>query len=284
MLTIILGPTAVGKTQLSLEMAKSQGAHIVSADAFQVYQGMDIGTAKPSLQDREDVPHYLIDILPPSHQYSVSDFIHHVSGIVTESSQKEIPLIICGGTSFYLNAFLYGFEFEPDSSSPDIANALYQDLESQGLSVLVERLMVLDPECADYMDIQNPRRVVRALTIFETTGQKPSQVRIRHPRTDVQLIGLEMDRAQLINRIHHRVDIMLASGWIEEVHQLLAAGYSQISPGFQAIGYREITSYLQGHLDYGAMVELIKTKTRQFSKRQMTWYRKFLNVEWRRVS
>ena len=95
MLTIILGPTAVGKTQLSLEMAKSQGAHIVSADAFQVYQGMDIGTAKPSLQDREDVPHYLIDILPPSHQYSVSDFIHHVSGIVTESSQKEIPLIKC---------------------------------------------------------------------------------------------------------------------------------------------------------------------------------------------
>jgi len=280
LITIILGPTAVGKTALSLSMAQSQGAHIISADAFQVYRGLDIGTAKLAPHDRI-VPHHLIDIMDPTDQYSVSDFCKQTSDIIRDLSSQSIPIIICGGTAFYLNAFIYGFDFPEATNTQAISDALRVQLDTHGLPFLVDRLASIDPDLMPNLDISNSRRVIRALTIYDTTGHLPSQVRTQHPRTDIRLIGLEMDRAKLVERIHMRIDDMLKDGWIDEVKGLLDQGIPANCPGFQAIGYREITLYLQGKLDYDGMVELIKTKTRQFSKRQMTWYRRFLNVEWR---
>lgn len=282
-ITVIIGPTAVGKSAHAIQLAKKTGAEIISADAYQVYTGMDIGTAKVSREERMQTPHHLIDILTPDQPYSVADFITKSNTIITDLSQKNIPVIICGGTAFYIHSFLYGYEFgeQVNQEKDKIKTRLENRFETEGIAPLLQELEKIDPEIHSYMDVQNPRRVIRGLEIYYSTGQKPSSRRNEgDPRKDVQIIGLHCAREQLIDRINQRVDKMIDAGLVDEVKKLLKHGYDPACLAFEGIGYKQVIMHLEGHYDFDSMVEWIKIRTRQFAKRQMTWFRRFNDVEW----
>lgn len=282
-ITLVIGPTAVGKSDFSIDLALKTGAQIISADAYQVYQGMDIGTAKVSKAEQQQVRHHLIDTITPDVPYSVADFITQSNTLISALSEQNIPVIICGGTAFYSHSFLYGFEFNETKidEKTDIKTRLEQRFETDGIAPLLTELEAIDPKIHTYMDVQNPRRVIRGLEIFHTTGQKPSTQRtLGQRRSDVRVIGLYCEREELIVRINQRVDKMIDAGLVEEVEDLLKQGYAPACLAFEAIGYKQVIAYLAGHYDFDTMVEWIKIRTRQFAKRQMTWFRRFEDVEW----
>lgn len=280
-ITVVCGPTAVGKSLWAIQEAQRVSGEIISADAFQVYRGMDIGTAKVSLSERALVPHHLIDCMDPMESYSVADFLKRVEPVLADIRKRGKYPIICGGTAFYLQAFLYGYQFSDHSVDRSAQEAFSLRLESEGLSVLVEELLAKEPVCSDWMDLSNARRVIRALIQLEqgispTKASKESQ----SLRSDVSIVGLRMERSLLIERINARVEGMLSDGLVEEVEGLLSLGVSSTCQAFQGIGYKEVVDYLQGRLGYADMVDCIKTRTRQFAKRQMTWFRRFEQVTW----
>ncbi len=266
---VVIGPTAVGKTDFAVAEAQKTGAEIISADAFQVYRYMDIGTAKVSKEIRAEIPHHLIDIKDPSENYSVAEFLQLASSAIDDIRGRGRSIIICGGTAMYMKAFLYGYSLAP--GSPDRPkDASWDQLNS------------IDPAAAALVHPSNQRRINRAWQIYQQTGQIPSQVRKREEamRSDVHIIGMAMDRQKLIDRINLRVDSMIAQGLIEEVKSLLKMGISKTAQALEALGYKEIVQYLDGSLTKAGMIEWIKIRTRQFAKRQMTWYRSFDSVEW----
>lgn len=280
-ITLILGPTAVGKSAYALELARAQQGQIISADAFQVYRGMDIGTAKVSQAIRGEIPHHLIDIIPPSESYSVANFLNEVNPLVESLKKKQIPSIICGGTGFYLYAFLHQFTLSQAPSDPSVRTALMQEAEIVGKEVLWERLNQIDPAYTAKVSRNDTKRIVRGLEIYAQTGQLPSRFQQQaEPRTDVRLIGLSAAKEVLHSRINQRVDAMIKEGLIEEVEGLLAQGIPPDCQAFEALGYKEVVHYLNHRLTQEEMVELVKLRTRQFAKRQMTWFKRFKNVEW----
>lgn len=282
-ITVVIGPTAIGKSDFAIALAEQTGAEIISADAFQVYRYMDIGTAKVPLAVRERIPHHLIDILNPDEPWSVAHFMEESDGIIRSIRERNKPVIICGGTGFYVNAFLYGFEFDESvSGRGEIRAQLDRELAELGEEGLWQKLLTIDPAVIDYLNPRNIRRVQRALEIFYLTGQKPSEFRSKRdtPRQDCRLIGLTAPRPVIYERIEQRVDAMIRQGLVEEVHQLLKMGYDEALTSFQALGYKETVHYLKGSIGQAEMIELIKTRTRQFAKRQLTWFRRFNNAEW----
>ena len=270
----VLGPTAVGKSAFALQKARENGAEIISADAFQVYRGLDIGTAKLRLDEREGITHHFIDICNPDQGYSVAEFARHAREMLI----KDQPWIICGGTALYCHALLYGYQFMNQNGSTHRIR-LQQRLESEGLFVLVEELMTIDSELT--LDFKNPRRVLRALEYYYDTGILPSlrMQRSLSPVFEAHCVGILCEKEQLHARINKRVDEMLKSGWIDEACLLLRK-YPRNSPAFQAIGYQEIFDFLEDKLFYDEMVDLIKLRTRQLAKRQMTWFKRFAHVHW----
>ena len=282
---VVCGPTAVGKSDWTIQQALCMGGEIISADAYQVYRGMSIGTAAVSSVDQARVPHHLIGILDPVEGYSVVEFLNRVGPLICDIRARGNRPIICGGTAFYLQAFLYGYSLDDTAVDVSFQSALLARVDRGELPALVDELLSQEPACLDWLDLSNPRRVVRALVQL-SKGISPTQAsQSRLPcRGDVSLVGLRMDRELLVARIHERVDRMMAMGWVDEVRDLLARGISIRCPAFQAIGYLDVVDYLEGRLGYVDMVDCIKVKTRQFAKRQMTWFRRFEQVVWHDVA
>jgi tRNA dimethylallyltransferase len=278
----IIGPTAVGKTKLSIEVAKQFDGEIISGDSMQVYKGMDIGTAKVSKNEMEGIPHHMIDIKEPWESFSVAEFQASVKEHIEEiSSRHKLPILV-GGSGLYVQAALYDYNFANVKRDITISRKLEKQMEEDGANVLYNRLKELDPVQAAKTHPNNARRVIRALEIYETTGMTMSEWQKTQQLTSpyqLHLIGLEMDRELLYDRINHRVDLMVQQGLVKEVQTLYQRGYTD-KPSMKGIGYKEFIPYFENHQSLEEAIETLKQNSRRFAKRQYTWFRNKMDVNW----
>jgi tRNA dimethylallyltransferase len=282
-LPIILGPTAVGKTDLSLALARDDRAEIVGADSRQIYRWLDIGTAKPDSAQRRTVPHHLIDCFDPDVTINAAHFAQLAWGCIHAiASRGQHPLVV-GGSGLYLRALTDGLFIGP-GADPHIRSALEADVQARGGQALHDRLAAVDPTAASRIHPHDRVRTIRALEIYLLTGRPISewQGQWQDPacRTAFSFIGLRRDREDLRRRITARTESMLRMGLVEEVRTLLARGYSPTLPALSSVGYKEIVAYLQGQYDLGRARELIEHHTWRLAKRQMTWFRRIADVYW----
>lgn len=278
----IVGPTASGKTALSVELAKLIGGEVINGDSAQVYKGLDIGTAKITAKEMDGIPHHMFDIKEPTDTFSVAEYQAEVRKWIKDiQSRGKIP-IIAGGTGLYVQSVLYDFRFTEEASDLEVRARLEKELEEQGADHLYKKLVKQDPEGAEKIHPNNHRRIVRALEIIEVTGKTKgaheqnvgNKALFNH-----LLIGLDMDRDVLYKRIDRRCDIMMAQGFLEEAEALWQAGIRD-TQSVQAIGYRELHLYLEDKITLEDAVMLIKKSTRNYAKRQMTYFRNKLDVTW----
>ena len=283
-LLILTGPTAVGKTDLSIALAKKINGAVISADSMQVYRGMDIGSAKVTPEEMQGVPHYLIDVLNPEEEFHVVRFQEMAKEALQEIyAKKQIP-IIAGGTGFYIQALLYDIDFTEQDEDTALRNHYAQLAEEHGNSYLHEMLRQVDPVSAEMIHANNVKRTIRALEYFEKTGEPISrhneEERAKESPYDFRYFVLTDERAHLYERIDHRVDLMLEAGLVEEVKRLRAQGCHKGMVSMQGLGYKEILSWLEGEISYEEAVYLLKRDTRHFAKRQLTWFRRERDVIW----
>ncbi len=285
-ITIIIGPTAIGKSSLAIETAKKTGAVVISADAFQVYRGMDIGTGKVLPDEQQGVPHYLIDVKNIDETFSVQEFLEASLIIINECQIKNRPVIICGGTGFYIHSFLYQLNLKPGLHDESVRKNLLERYEAEGAEIMWNELHDKDPVYAKTVEPNNRHRVVRALELITLSGKTLDQLATKNAsqRQDVDIIGLTTDRDIVYDRIHQRIDKMFQDGWIEEVKQLMTLGFNSNYLSFKALGYPEIVSYLNNGLSRESMLECIKQKSRHFAKRQYTWFKKLHDVRWTKIA
>lgn len=276
---VILGPTATGKSHCAIEVARRLGGEIISGDSMLVYRGMDIGTAKPSPEELALVPHHLVDILPPGAGFSVVDFKLQAEKLIGEINGRGRLPIIAGGTGLYIKALLEGYEFSSVEENTQLRRSLEQEAAEHGPLALHDRLRRLDPRAAGAIHPNNVRRVVRAL---ETAlgGDALSRSGAAEMPYDAVVFGLNMERDALYERINKRVDRMLENGLEAEVRRLLEQGVSPECQSMQSIGYRQMAWYISGAMDYKTAVDKLKQATRNFAKRQLTWYRKMPYIQW----
>lgn len=278
----IIGPTAVGKTALSLEIAKKYNGEIISGDSMQVYRGLDIGTAKILPEERAGIPHYLIDVRNIDQRYSVADFVHEAQTLINDITDRGGLPIIVGGTGFYLKALLYDMKLGGDRYDSDekVRNQWHEFAQMHGQHALWNRLNAIDPAAAAKIPVSNERRIVRALEVYERTGELFSeQQRELNQRYDALVIGLNTDRQVVYDRINRRVDLMVADGLEQEARQLFEAGGTEWQSG-KGIGYRELFPYFEGARSRDEAIDAIKQDTRHYAKRQLTWFRHQLPVNW----
>ena len=281
--TAIVGPTASGKTALSIALAKKYNGEIISADSMQFYREMNIGTAKPDLSERDGVPHRMIDILDISQSFSVSEFCQRCEAEVDQVlSIGKLP-IMCGGTGFYVDSFLDGIKFGQFDNSPELRDRLYRELELSGIEAMYEKLCSVDPH--NTVDRHNPKRVIRALEVYELTGKTLAQwnaeSKLEPPKYESLIIGLMYnDREKLYERINKRVDIMLKQGLLSEVEKLISIGLKDTITAGQAIGYKEFYPYFDGVATLEECTEKLKQESRKYAKRQMTWFRRNSKIKW----
>lgn len=284
-LIILTGPTAVGKTELSIRLAKELNGEIISADSMQVYRGMDIGTAKIKVEEMQGVPHHLIDCFEPDEEFNVAVFQTLAKEAVQDIvSRGKIP-ILTGGTAFYIQALVYGINFNEEEHDDSYRNSLYEiGATEEGKQKLHDWLNECDPAYAESVHYNNMKRVVRALEYQHFTGRKFSEYneeqRKREAEYNFCYFVLNDERAHLYERINKRVDIMVEDGLLQEVQALREKGYTKDLVSMQGVGYKEVLDYLDGELTFEESVELIKKNTRHFAKRQLTWFRKEEEVIW----
>ncbi len=281
----IVGPTASGKTAVSIEIAKRLGGEIVSCDSMQIYRRMDIGTAKPTKEEMCGIPHHLIDAVEPDAPFSCAEYVSLAGEAVKDiAARKKLP-ILCGGTGLYLDRFLCG-EMEETHANEDLRASLFAFAEREGVAALHERLRAVDPESADAIHPNNVKRVVRALEIYEQTGISKSEFdrrsQVVESPYDALVIGLHYPRREVLyERINRRVDMMLADGLLEETRRLLDEGvFARNQTAAQAIGYKELLGYFDGNETLAEAAENLKTATRRYAKRQLTWFTAKPYVEW----
>ncbi|WP_163102292.1 tRNA (adenosine(37)-N6)-dimethylallyltransferase MiaA [Peribacillus alkalitolerans] len=283
---VIIGPTAVGKTKLSVELAKRFNGEIISGDSMQIYRGMDIGTAKITPEEMEGIPHHLIDIKEPKEPFNAAEFQELASKeIINIANRGKIP-IIAGGTGLYIQSLLFQYEFSEAVSDPEFRHKWEEIAHQKGEEFVHERLKEVDPESASRIHPNNIRRVIRALEIYHLTGITMTdtlQAQTMHSDYDYILIGLDMDRELLYDRINKRVDIMMEEGLLNEVKELFNQGVREVQ-SIQAIGYKEIYEFLDGKCSLEAAVEKLKQNSRRYAKRQLTWFRNKMDVFWFDVS
>lgn len=269
-LVAIVGPTAVGKSALALFLARRFDGEIVNADSRQVYRRMDIGTAKPSLEERRQVPHHLIDILDPDQEFSLQVFLKRAREAINDiCSRNKLPLLV-GGTGQYIWALLEGWC--PPKAAPD--HGLRARLQAMGADGLFRELERVDPESAASIGPHNVRRLVRALEVYHRTGLPFSQARRKSsPEYDPLVLGLTAPRPELYRKIDNRIDIMVESGWVEEVKTLLEQGYAPDLPSMSSVGYAELASHLQGEISLEEAVRRAKHRTHRFARHQYAWFR-----------
>ncbi|MCD4828923.1 MAG: tRNA (adenosine(37)-N6)-dimethylallyltransferase MiaA [Candidatus Cloacimonetes bacterium] len=271
----IQGPTAAGKSELALRLATELGAHIVSADSRQVYRLLDIGTAKPTATEREQVPHHLIDVIYPEQRYSAGRFAREAMQIITRLSSDGIPVLVAGGTGFYIRALVDGL-FRAPPVPVEMHERLCTELKTLGGSVLHERLASVDPTMAERLPPQDGQRIVRAIEVFETTGRPMSELwreQQSSPRYRCFNVMVNRPRQELYERIDSRYDAMLAAGLVDELREVLAAGYPPDAPGLHTVGYRELLPHLLEGASLSDCAALTRQHTRNYAKRQLTWFR-----------
>ncbi|MGN6627112.1 MAG: tRNA (adenosine(37)-N6)-dimethylallyltransferase MiaA [Tepidisphaeraceae bacterium] len=275
---VLLGPTASGKSALALRLAERVGGEILSIDSMQVYRGMDIGTAKPTPDEQRQVRHHLIDEVDPSESFAVSQFVEKADAVIADARRRAVPLIATGGTPMYYKALFEGL-FE----GPSADDAVRARLNEQPLEELHARLTQVDPAAADRIHRNDRRRLVRALEVFELTGQPISQQQqqwgsaLRH---EAAWFGLQWEKEALNRRINARVKQMIAAGWVDETRELLTRFNTLSKTAAEATGYHELIEFLHGRMPLEDAVEQIKIATRQLSRRQVKWFRRWSQIHW----
>jgi tRNA dimethylallyltransferase len=282
-LVIILGPTAVGKSRAGTYLAGRFNGEIINCDSMQVYRGFDIGTDKPTIEMRRQVPHHLLDILEPSTQFTAGEFVRRALEAVRLIEERDRLPFIVGGTGLYLKALLLGL-FPGPGRDEELRRRLDQEARETGLKTLRRRLEAVDPAYAKLIGEKDKVRIIRALEVYSLT-QKPLSEHFESTRSEVAdfhilKIGLQLERRELYRRIEERVDRMFREGISEEVHGLLAAGVPENAPPFRGLGYRRMLAHLQGVISFDEAKRLTKQDTRQYAKRQLTWFRKMGGVNW----
>ncbi len=283
-LIVLTGPTAVGKTGLSIELAKKINGAIISADSMQVYRHMNIGSAKITKEEMDGIPHYLIDVLEPYEEFSVHTFKEMALAAMEDIYAKGMIPIVTGGTGFYIQALLYDIQFTDTVDTDGYRAWLEEQGEQKGAEWLHEELKKVDPEAAEQIHMNNKKRTIRALEYFHQTGQPISahnaKERQRSSPYNYLYFVLNRDRAELYRRIDVRVDQMLDAGLVDEVTSLKKMGYTRNMVAMQGLGYKEILDYLDGEISLDEAVYRIKRDTRHFAKRQLTWFRRERDVIW----
>jgi tRNA dimethylallyltransferase len=280
-LIVLLGPTAVGKTELSLRFCERFHGEVVSADSRQIYRHMDIGTAKPALAEQQRVRHHLIDLREPDQVLSLAEYQQLAYAAIDAIHQRQrIPFLV-GGTALYVRAVVSGLRIPEAPPNPALRAQLEVQLAETGVETLFARLQALDPAGAAVIDRRNPRRVMRALEIVLTTGRSKLELEgAEAPPYRILQCGLQRERASLYQRIDQRVDEMIAQGLAAETQHLLALGYAANLPAMTSLGYREMTAYLRGEMSLDEATTRIKTETHRFVRHQLTWFRKLPAIEW----
>lgn len=282
-LWFLVGPTASGKTAVGVEVALRIGAEILSLDSMSVYRGMDVGTAKPSPAERARVAHHLLDIAEPHEAFSTGRYVAAAEAAIADLSARGKRPFFVGGTALYLKALTEGL-FSGPAANWALRNRLIAEAEAKGAPALHRRLQDVDPAAASRIHPNDLRRIVRALEVHEATGRPISEQQTQFgspsPRFDCVLAGIRRDRGELYDRINRRVDAMFAQGLVEEVRALLARPGGISHAAAQFVGYREVIAHLRGELSLGDAIERVKARTRQFAKRQGTWFRSFPQIRW----
>lgn len=281
---VIAGPTASGKTGTALEVCETLDGEIVSADSMQIYRGMNIGTAKSTAEERQHVPHHMLDIRDPGQRYSVADYKNDASEAIRDIYRRGKRPILCGGTGQYLSALIEGLNFTEIPTDLELRQQLNLEVEQKGIESLFQKLHSIDPEAASRLSLSDQKRIVRALEVYRQTGQTISQLNIASrqagPDFCFKSFCLNHDRPILYQRINQRVEEMISDGLADEVKKLLLNGLAPDSNCWQAIGYKEMLPYLNGDTGLAEITADIQQATRRYAKRQLTWFRKMNDLNW----
>lgn len=286
-LCILTGPTAVGKTELSLSLAKNLNGEIISCDSMQIYKHMDIGTAKATKEEQEVVKHHLIDFVDVDQDYTVSNFKNDAKNIITNLNNENKLPIVTGGTGLYINSLVYDLNFVKIPPNEEIRK-VYEDIVSEqgeeGKDYIYNKLKTIDEESTKKIHRNDVKRVIRALEVYDITGKTMSEhgknFRKENEDYNLVMIALTMDREKLYDRINRRVDIMVKNGLLEEVEGILKLGYDKDLISLQGIGYKEIIDYFNGNISLDDAIEQIKKGSRNYAKRQLTWFRRDERFKW----
>ena len=280
---VICGPTASGKTALSIELAKKVNGEIISCDSMQIYKDMNIGTAKPTIEEMQGIKHYLLDFVSPNERYSVADFKKDAKNAIKEILSKGKVPIIVGGTGLYLDSLIYEIEYQNIEFDENYRKELEQEVEEKGLEELYEQAKKIDPVAIEKISKNDKKRILRILEIYNATGKNKTEQEIESRKNEVEydykVYAISWDREELYARINKRVDLMIEQGLIDEVKNILQK-YEQFPTAMQGLGYKEVVDYLKGNCTKQEMIEKIKMETRRYAKRQMTWYRKNKQTIW----
>ena len=280
---VICGPTASGKTALAIELAKKIEGEIISADSMQIYQEMNIGSAKPTKEEMQGIPHYLIDFVKPNQRYSVAEYKKEAKHKIKEIlERKKIPIIV-GGTGLYINSLIYEIDYPDVSIDQKYRTELENIVQKEGLEKLYQKACKIDPKAMEKISPKDKKRILRVLEIYHETGKTKTEQELesrkREPEYDYHVFGITMDRNILYERIEKRVDQMIQQGLIEEVENMLKK-YSEFPTAMQGLGYKEVKEYLEKQISKEDMIEKIKRETRRYAKRQLTWFRKNTQTIW----
>lgn len=278
-LIIITGPTGIGKTELSLELAKKYKGEIISCDSMQIYKKLNIGTAKIDLNETS-IPHHMIDIVEPSDNFTVADFKNSAKKIIIDINKRGGLPFLVGGTGLYINSLVYNLDFTETKPDYDYRDELREILEKEGSEFLYKKLKEKDKSMAEKIHQNNGQRIIRALEILKSGNKKGDNFREENKDYNLIYLGLNMDRAKLYEKINQRVDKMVDLGLVDEVKNLLDDRLDKNSQSLKAIGYKEVISYLDGDIDFDEMVDLIKKNSRHYAKRQLTWFRRDDRIKW----
>jgi len=283
-IVIIAGPTAVGKTALSVDLAKKFNGEIISADSIQIYKGLDIGSAKVTNEEKQGVKHYMLDVVSPYDNFSVGDYVQAVKPIIADiASRGKLPIIV-GGTGLYISSLLFDIG-ATGGQDPKNRKKLSEIAKTEGADKLYSMLQEIDPESAEKIHKNQMVRIIRALEIYHLTGKKKSQTKnSTESNYNYLLIGLNDDRELLYDRINKRVDVMLKNGLIEEVKGLISKNITLENQCMQAIGYKETYAYVKGEISKDTFIEKLKQNSRNYAKRQITWFKKVPNIVWKKYS
>lgn len=280
---VICGPTASGKTALSIQLAKRINGEIVSADSMQIYKDMDIGTAKPSPEEMDGVKHYLIDNVSPTIRYSVANYKKDALCAIQEIIEKNKTPIIVGGTGLYVDSLVNGIEYDDIEIDLEYRKELDKIADEKGLKELYAEAMQIDPVAMEKISQNDKKRIFRVLEIYHSTGKTKTQQEIESREKDnpydFAVFGITMDREKIYERINERVDIMIEQGLVDEVKSLMTK-YDKLPTAIQGLGYKEVVSYLNNECTYEEMIDTIKQETRRYAKRQLTWFRRNKQIIW----
>ena len=279
---VIGGPTASGKTSLSIELAKKINGQIVSADSMQIYKDMNIGTAKPDQEEMQGIKHYLLDCISPEQRYSVADYKLQAKKAIQEIlNDGKVPIIV-GGTGLYIDSLIYEIEFQDIEIDLKYREELEKIVEEKGLEYVYKEACRIDPQAMEKISSNDQKRILRILEIYKQTGKTKTELdekSRKDPQYDYRVFAINMDRQVLYDRINRRVDIMINDGLIEEVQNIVKK-YDEFPTAMQGLGYKEVVEYLNGITTKEEMIEKIKMETRRYAKRQITWFKKIENVKW----